>query len=114
MTTHGLRILLEAHQVKLITALWYTTPKQSHNEESMKSYRGSFKKMSGELRNMHFAKLSDLPNEFISARIKGGTRQQPLTEGLEVVWDLENQDFRIFNWKTVEGAVKEEEVNFVV
>lgn len=80
----------------------------------MKSYRASFKKISGELRNMHFAKLSDLPSEFLSSRLKGGSRQQNLGEGLEVVWDLQNQDFRIFNWKTVEGAVKEEEVNFAV
>lgn len=80
----------------------------------MKSYRGSFKKLSGELRNMHFAKLPDLPSEFLTGKIKGASRQTNLGEGLEVVWDLENQDFRIFNWKTVEGVVKEEEVNFVV
>lgn len=77
----------------------------------MKSYKASFKKKSGELREMHFAKISDLPKEFIDAKIKGGSKQHDLGEGREIVWDLEFNGFRVFNWKTVEGAVKEEEVS---
>lgn len=80
----------------------------------MKSYRGAFKKLSGELREMHFAKLSDLPQDFLKEQIKGGSMKHDLGEGKELVWDLKFNDFRIFNWKTVEGAVNEEEVNFVV
>jgi len=33
---------------------------------------------------------------------------------MELVWDLENKGFRIFNWNTVEGEVKEEEAKFVL
>jgi hypothetical protein len=80
----------------------------------MKSYRATYKKKNGDVRNMHFAKLNDLPNQFVSDKIKGGNQQHNLDEGMELVWDLDANGFRIFNWKTVEGAVKEEEVNFVL
>jgi hypothetical protein len=33
---------------------------------------------------------------------------------MEVVWDLEAQDFRIFNWNTVVGEVKKQEEMFVL
>ena len=37
-----------------------------------------------------------------------------MSPGLEVVWDLEEDDFRIFNWSTVMGEVTEEEVRIVL
>lgn len=80
----------------------------------MKSYYATYVKKNGDIRNMHFAKLNDLPSDFVSSRIKGGNQQHNLDEGMELVWDLQNKGFRIFNWKTVEGAVKEEEVEFVL
>lgn len=81
----------------------------------MKSYRATYKKKSGDLRNMHFAKISDLPAEFVASKIKGkNTGLSALSEGSEVVWDLDVNGFRIFNWKTVEGDVLEEEINFAV
>ena len=27
-------------------------------------------------------------------------------EGMELVWDLEADSFRVFNWKTIEGKAK--------
>ena len=80
----------------------------------MKSYRATYTKKNGDLREMHFAKLNDLPSEFVSSKIKGGNQQHNLDEGMELVWDLDASGFRIFNWKTVEGVVKEEEANFVL
>jgi hypothetical protein len=77
----------------------------------MKSYRACYKKKSGELREIHFAKISDLPKDFVENKIKGASKQHELDEGRELVWDLEISGFRVFNWKTVEGAVKEEEVS---
>lgn len=80
----------------------------------MKSYHATYVKKNGDVRNMHFAKLKDLPNQFVSDKIKGGNQQHNLEEGMELVWDLQNKGFRIFNWNTVEGAVKEEDVEFVL
>lgn len=80
----------------------------------MKSYRATYTKKNGDIREMHFAKLNDLPSEFVSSKIKGGNQQHNLDEGMELVWDLDASGFRIFNWKTVEGVVKEEEANFVL
>jgi len=80
----------------------------------MKSYRASYTKKNGDVRNIHFAKLNDLPSEFVSGKIKGSKQRHNLDEGMELVWDLDASGFRIFNWKTVEGAVKEEDVNFVL
>ena len=80
----------------------------------MKSYHATYVKKNGDVRNMHFAKLKDLPNTFVSDKIKGGNQQHNLDEGMELVWDMQNKGFRIFNWNTVEGEVKEEEVEFVL
>jgi hypothetical protein len=80
----------------------------------MKSYRASYKKLNGQVRRMHFAKIQDLPKGFIKNKSKNAINESNLGNGLELVWDLDNNDFRVFNWKTVEGAVKEEEVNFAV
>lgn len=82
----------------------------------MKSYRAAFKKKDGDLREMHFVKLSDLPKQFVSDKMKGNNKKHVLQEGMELVWDLQAKGFRIFNWNTVEGVVivTEEEVDFVV
>ena len=63
----------------------------------------SFLKKNGEEREMHFIKLEQLPEEFLKKQLKGSTKKRNLKEGLEVVWDLENKDFRIFNWNTTIG-----------
>ena len=80
----------------------------------MKSYHATYVKKNGDVRNMHFAKLKDLPSQFVSDKIKGCNQQHNLEEGMELVWDLQSKGFRIINWNTVEGAVKEEDVEFVL
>lgn len=73
----------------------------------MKAYRASFKKKNGESRNMLFAKLRDMPEEFLAEHVTGlgGERQYP--DGMELVWDLEADNFRVFNWNTVENSPQE-------
>ena len=39
----------------------------------MKSYYATYVKKDGNLRNIHFAKLNDLPSEFVSSKIQGET-----------------------------------------
>jgi hypothetical protein len=76
-------------------------------EKLMKAYKGSFKKRNGEIRNMLFAKIAELPDSFLEQKIIGTGSDKSYPEGMELVWDLEEDNFRVFNWKTVEGPVKE-------
>lgn len=64
----------------------------------------TFLKKNGEEREMHFIKLNDLPKEFLKKQLKGSDKERNLKEGLELVWDLENKGFRIFNWNTDTGT----------
>jgi hypothetical protein len=62
----------------------------------MTGYKGTFLKKNGERRTMRFLKLDDLPKQFLAETTKGGKR---LTagDGMELVWDIDESDFRIFN-----------------
>ena len=70
----------------------------------MKAYVGTFMKKSGEVRTMTFMKVDDVP-EGILPEAKGGKRPK-LQEGMELVWDVENSAYRMFNHKTVVGSHK--------
>ena len=63
----------------------------------------SFIKKNGDEREMHFIKLDKLPEEFLKEQLKGSDKKRNLKEGLELVWDLENKGFRVFNWNTDTG-----------
>jgi len=73
----------------------------------MRAYKGTFKKKNGEARQMTFARLADLPEQFLETRIIGAGSEQKYPEGMELVWDLEADNFRIFNWNTSEESPKE-------
>ena len=77
----------------------------------MKAFKGSFKKKSGENREMFFARISDLPSHFVASNIIGAGNEQKYPKGMELVWDLEQDDFRIFNWKTAVDRIKEVEID---
>tara|TARA_B100000508_G_C11357046_1_gene226953 strand:- start:70 stop:318 length:249 start_codon:yes stop_codon:yes gene_type:complete len=77
----------------------------------MKVYKGKFKKKSGESREMTFARLIDLPQKFLSERVQGAGSEQSYPEGMELVWDLEADNFRVFNWNSVENSPKEYNVD---
>jgi len=77
----------------------------------MKAYKGTFKKKNGESRQMTFAKLADLPEQFLETRIIGAGSEQKYPEGMELVWDLEADNFRIFNWKSVDDTPKEFDID---
>ena len=76
-------------------------------EVFMKAYKGTFKKKNGESRDMVFARLLDLPQKFLDERVQGAGSEQQYPEGMELVWDLEADNFRVFNWKSVETDPKE-------
>jgi hypothetical protein len=72
--------------------------------KTVNAYVGTFEKKSGEERSMRFVKVDDLPAEFLDSKTKGG-QQRKLSEGSELVWDLDEKAFRVFNWNTVKGDV---------
>jgi hypothetical protein len=76
-------------------------------EKVMKAYKGSFKKRNGEIRNMLFARIDELPDSFLEEKIIGSGSERTYPDGMELVYDLEVDNFRVFNWSTVEEPVKE-------
>jgi len=66
----------------------------------MKAFKGTFKKKNGETREMVFSRIGDLPNGFVAARITGAGNETKYPKGMELVWDLESDNFRIFNYNT--------------
>lgn len=75
-------------------------------------YKATFVKTNGENREMKFIKLNDLPSNFLDDKIKNKESQKTLTEGHEVVWDIDKNGFRIFNWNTIVGEAEKNEINF--
>ena len=73
----------------------------------MKAYKGTFKKKNGESRDMVFARLYDLPQKFLDEKVQGAGSEQNYPDGIELVWDLEADNFRVFNWKSAENTPQE-------
>lgn len=76
----------------------------------MKAFKGSFVKKNGEQRIMMFSRIADLPNGFVASKIVGAGTEKKYPDGMELVWDLEEDDFRIFNYKTA-SSIDELEVD---
>lgn len=72
----------------------------------MIAQRGTFVKTNGEERQMNFVRLENLPDGFVKNNTAGG-KGPNLSEGQEVVWDLDASGFRVFNWNTAVGDVVE-------
>ena len=73
----------------------------------MKAYMVSFTKADGTLRQMLFARISDLPSSFIADKLKGTGKQKTISENRELVWDLEKKSFRVINYNTMIGGLVE-------
>ena len=78
---------------------------QERLKMKVKVYSGTFVKSSGEDRTMNFVRFEDLPNEFLDSKIKNRFARRQYREGVELVWDIVNKDFRTFNWNAVKGNV---------
>lgn len=77
----------------------------------MKAYKGTFKKKNGTDREMVFAHLYDLPEKFLETKVQGAGQEQKYPDGMELVWDLEADNFRVFNWNTSEKKPTEIEID---
>jgi hypothetical protein len=83
------------------------------NEIVVETHEGIFRKKDNSLRKMNFVKLKDLPKQFVESKLSGG-RKNNLPPGQELVWDLDEQEFRIFNWQTILVEVKTETKKIVL
>ncbi len=72
-------------------------------------HTATFTKQNGEKRTMNFVRLPDLPKEFLSDVIKNSSNAKIMKEGNELVWDLDKNNFRVFNWNAVEGEVEKDQ-----
>lgn len=54
---------------------------------------------------MSFVRIGDLPADFLNGKVKSNAKPRKLAEGVELVWDIQSKDFRIFNHNTVVGKV---------
>jgi len=61
-----------------------------------------FLKKDGSERKIRFVQTKDLPSEFISGKVRGTGAKRIMTEGHELVWDLDKEDWRVINWDTVQ------------
>ena len=77
----------------------------------MKAYKGTFKKRNGQIREMLFAHLHDLPDTFLDEKIIGSGTEKMYPAGMQLVWDLEEEGFRIFNWSTQVGLVEQVKID---
>ena len=78
----------------------------------IKAHKGTFKKKDGSVRDMTFAKLSDLPAAFLESRVQGTGNERKYPEGMELVFDLEVNNFRVFNHSTSIKDLEEIVVEF--
>ena len=59
-------------------------------------FTAEYKKKDGSVRSMKFCRLDDLPPA-------ASKNKRIMSDGQEVVWDLQKNAFRVFNWNTVVG-----------
>ena len=79
-------------------------------------YTGTFTKKHGTRRTMNFVRISDL-DEQQKAKVglttdRPGSQQGFLKPGFEIVYDLDEQGFRTFNWNAVVGQVQQQQMEF--
>ena len=69
-------------------------------------YTGTFIKTDGSKRTMNFIKVSDLPDHLFSAK-----QRKESSGEIQVVYDTDVNDFRVFNRGRVIGEVQSRTVN---
>ena len=72
----------------------------------MTGYKAIFVKKDGSQREIRFVRPDDMPENWLAPHIKGTGKKRTLKEGMELVWDIDREGFRVFNWDTVQGDVK--------
>lgn len=63
-------------------------------------FEATYRKDDGTKRKIKFARLHDLPKNKVDKR-----NAVEYNAGKELVWDVQKNDYRVFNWNTVVGKV---------
>ena len=72
-----------------------------------KTYTGTFTKRNGQTRTMTFVKGADIPQSF-----RGSGKPPRLSQGEEIVYDVNAKGYRVFTHNTVVGQVTQNNVTF--
>jgi len=80
----------------------------------MKVYKGVFVKQNGQQREMIFAYLEDMDPDFLTSKladvaVSAMHMARKYKDGMKLVWDLEVDNYRVFNFKTQIGELQEME-----
>tara|TARA_Y100000310_G_scaffold92237_1_gene89851 strand:+ start:501 stop:761 length:261 start_codon:yes stop_codon:yes gene_type:complete len=70
------------------------------------AYTGTFTTQTGNTRTMTFIRNKDIPSSVI------GSGKRIVSEGSEVVYDIEKGGLRTFNWNTVQGDVTNKTIRY--
>jgi len=62
--------------------------------------KGTFTKINGEARTMRFVRLTDLPDGMITESAQSHIDRLQSLHGSEVVYDIDKEGFRSYNWKS--------------
>lgn len=65
--------------------------------ETIKVYTGTSIAKDGRTYTMMFLSPSQMPESWLQQRVKGTGRKAVLPEGMELVWSLTHDAFRVFN-----------------
>ena len=74
--------------------------------KSYTAFTGTFTTQSGAVRTMTFIRNQDIPLSVL------GSGRKSLTEGAELVFDVEKDALRTFNWNTVQGEVTDRTISY--
>ena len=71
------------------------------------TYTGTFTKRNGQTRTMTFVKGTDIPQSF-----RGSGKAPRLSQGEEIVYDVNAKGYRVFNHNTVQGQIVQNSTRF--
>jgi hypothetical protein len=80
----------------------------------MRAFKATYKKVGGDIREITFMLLVDVPKQILSEDVQNNRIKQTdyhiYENGQELVYDLDKKGIRTINWNTIQGAVQEVEV----
>lgn len=63
-------------------------------------FEATYRKSDGKRRKIKFARLHDLPKREVDK-----SKVKQYSSGKELVWDIQKNGYRVFDWNTVIGKV---------
>lgn len=73
----------------------------------VRAFKGIFTKQNNTEREMFFCRIADIPSDFVASKINGTGSERKYPDGMELVFDLGVDNFRVFNHNTKIGDLEE-------